>query len=84
MTRCLISKLVQEKEHREEEETRRAEADKRKWKQEYLDRKRGKVVNIPENIMLPKKSYGNKHMLQTRGAWLNLRTKCSRDCMTQS
>ena len=42
MTRCLISKLVQEKEHREEEETRRAEEDKRKRKQEYLDRKRGK------------------------------------------
>ena len=28
-----------------------------------------KVVKIPENIMLPRKSYGYKHSLQKRGAW---------------
>ena len=28
---------------------------------------------IPENIFLPKKSYGYKHMLQTRGAWVNIK-----------
>ena len=37
----------------EEEETRKAQADKMKQKQEYLSRK---VVKIPENTMLLKKS----------------------------
>ena len=30
---------------------------------------RRKAVKIPENIILLRKSYGYKHMLQTRGAW---------------
>ena len=70
-----------DKKQTEEEETRRAHADNRKRKQEYLGRK---VAKIPKNIMLPRNSYSYKHMLQTREAWLNLRMKCSWDCTMQS
>ena len=49
-----------DKKQRENEETRRAHADKMKRKQEYLDRKKEMVE---ENIMLPRKIYGYKHQL---------------------
>ena len=41
-------------------------------------------MEIPENIILPRKSYGYKHTHQTRGAWWNLKMKGSRDCTMHS
>ena len=56
-----------DKKQREEVETRRAQADKMKRKQEYISRKQESGEDTREHL-LPKKSYSYKHMLQTRGA----------------